>query len=114
MAAHAHRGRARNHGGARVNGFTRAHQGVGGNRVRVRGGRQGHTGQGNARQENGNGKADDWKWESIDIGDHVDLENVVFAENEGLMMRLKDNPQPLDFVELYLTDNCWVNCKRNK
>ena len=71
----------------RVHGFTRARQGVGSNRVRVRGGRRGYTGQGNARQRNGNGKTDDSKWESVDIEDHVDLENFVFAENEGLHFR---------------------------
>ena len=71
VPARAHRGRVRTRGGARVHGFPRARQGVGGNRVCVRGGRQGHTGQGNARQGNGNGKGDDWKWESVDIGDHV-------------------------------------------
>ena len=109
-----HRWRFRTRWGARVHGFTRAPQGVGSNRVRVRGGRRGYTGQGNARQRNGNGKADDWKWESVDIGGHVDLENFVFVENEGLQVRIKDNPQPVDFVEHYLTDNCWGNHKRNK
>ena len=70
----------------------------------VCGGRQGHTGQGNVRQGNGNGEADDWKWESIDIGDHVDLEKFVFVENKGLKVRTKDNPQPVEFFELYLTE----------
>ena len=103
----ARRGRVRTLAGARVCGFTKAHQGVGSNRVYVCGGRQGHTGQCNARQGNGNGKADDQKWESRDIGDHIDLENFVFAKNEGLKVRIKDNPQP-DFVELYLTETVVV------
>ena len=104
MPARAHRERVHAHGGARVGGSTRARQGVGSNRVRVHGCRRGYTGQGNARQGNGNGKADDWKWESVDIGDHVDLENFIFAENDGLMVRIKDNTQAVDFVELYLTE----------
>ena len=104
MPARAHRRRVRTLGGARVRGFTRARQGVGSNRVRVRGGRRGHTGQGNAIQGNGNVKADDWKWESVDIGDNVDLENFVFAKTEGLKVRIKDNPQPIGFAELYLIE----------
>ena len=104
VPTHWHRGRVCTRGGAKVRVFTRAHQGVGGNRVHVRGGRWGHTGQGNARQGNCNHKADDWKWESIDIGDHVDLENYVFAENEGLKVRIKNNPQPVGFVELHLIE----------
>ena len=104
MLACAHRERVHTCGRARVCGFTRALQGVGGNRVRVCGGRRGHTGQGNARQGNGNGKADDWKWESIDIGDHIGLENFAFVENKGLKVRTKDNPQPVEFFELYLTE----------
>ena len=30
--------------------------------------------------------------------------NFVFAENEWLKARIKDNPQSVDFVELYLTE----------
>ena len=104
VPARAHRRRICTCGGARLLGFTRPHQGVGGNRVCVCGGRRGHTGQGNARQGNGNGKADDWKWKSVDVGDHIDLENFVFAENEWLKARIKDNPESVDFVELYLTE----------
>ena len=104
MLACAHRERVHTCGRARVRGFTRARHSVGGNRVHVCGGRWGHTGQGNARQGNGNGKADDWKWESIDIGDHVDLENFVFVKNKGLKVRTKDNPQQVEFFELYLTE----------
>ena len=104
MPALAHRGRVCTRGIAGVRGFTGARRGVSGNRVRVCGGRRGHTGQGNVRQGNGNGKADDWKWESEDIGDHVDQENFAFAENEGLKLRIKDNSQPVDFAELYLTE----------
>ena len=104
VPARAHRGRVCTRVRASVRGFTGAGRDVSGNRVRVCGGRRGHTGQGNVKQRNGTGKADDWKWESVDIGDHVDQENFAFAENEGRKVRIKDNSQPVDFVELYLTE----------
>ena len=108
MPAHAHRGRVRTCGGARVRGFTRTHQGVAGNRVCVNGVRRGHTGNSNARQGYGNGKADDWKWKSVNIGDHMDLENFIFAKNEGLEVRITDNPQAVHIVEFYLTETIVV------
>ena len=54
---HLHKGRVCTCEGARVRGFTKARQDVGGKRVCLWGGRQGHTGQCSARQGNDNGKA---------------------------------------------------------
>ena len=46
-----------------------------------------------------------WKWEKIDTPNQViNLEDLSFTGEEGLCVRMKENATPLDYIELYLTD----------
>ena len=46
-----------------------------------------------------------WKWEKIDTPNQViNLEDLSFTGEEGLRVRMKENATPLDYIELYLTD----------
>ena len=47
---------------------------------------------------------DAWTWEQVNVGEQVQMEDFQFNENEGLKVRIRDNPQPIDFVELYFTE----------
>ena len=46
-----------------------------------------------------------WKWEKIDTPHQVvKLEDLSFTGEEGLHVRMKVNATPLDYIELYLTN----------
>jgi len=115
-------GRARVRVGVRVRGGGVRVRGGG---VRVRGGarvrggrpplvRRGWQGRGRARGVRGgrgrgvvndNGEAPGgWTWKRKNVGEPVQMKNFPFNEVEGLNVRIKDNPKPVDFVDLYLTD----------
>ena len=40
----------------------------------------------------------------MDEGEQVDLRDFPFLEVEALKLRIKENPSPLDFEDLYLTE----------
>ena len=47
---------------------------------------------------------DAWTWKQVNVGEQVQMEDFQFNENEGLKVRIKDNPQSIDFVEFYFTE----------
>ena len=47
---------------------------------------------------------DAWTWEQVNVGEQVQMEDFQFNENEGLKVRINENPQPIDFVEIYFTE----------
>ena len=47
---------------------------------------------------------DAWTWEQVNVGEQAQMKDFQFNENEGLKVRIKDNPQQIDFVELYFTE----------
>ena len=57
---------------------------------------------GRARQ----GDNPNWTWKKINQTQNNDDSKTIpiFSENEGLHVRIRDTPNVLDFVELYLTD----------
>lgn len=102
--------RGRNRGGVRVRG---GHARPRGNRgVRVRGGRlrrpRNNVNNDDLDNINNNNRNQNevWTWNKIPEVENTEEETLpIFAEREGLRVRINENANVLDYVELYLTEN---------